>query len=182
MKAVAASGDAAAVARLKKDPNHNGALHTTCIATMIGGGHAPNALPQHVTANVNCRIFPGHQPEEIRQTLIKVIGDEGVKVSFTAAPEKAGPPPALTPEIMGPIEQLTSELFPGIPVLPAQSSGATDGRFLTAAGIPTYGVSGIFSDPDKTNAHGLDERMRVQSLMEGREFLHQLARIYSAGK
>jgi acetylornithine deacetylase/succinyl-diaminopimelate desuccinylase-like protein len=182
MKAVATTGDAAAVARLKKDPNHNGALHTTCVATMINGGHAPNALPQRVTANVNCRIFPGHAPEEIRQMLIGVIGDAGVKVSFQGEPENAGPPPTLTPDIMKPIEVLTSELFPGVAVVPAQSSGATDGRFLTPVGVPTYGVSGIFSDPATTNAHGLNERMRVQSLMEGREFLYRLIKMYAGGK
>ncbi len=181
MKAVAANGDAAAVTRVKKNPTLNGMLHTTCIPTMIDGGHALNALPQHVTANVNCRIFPGHSAEEIRQMLIKTIGDAGVKVSFQAEPEKSGAPPPLTPEIMGPIEKITSELFPGVPVVPAQASGGTDGRFLTPAGIPTYGVSGIFSDPETTRAHGLDERLRVQSLMEGREFLYQLTKMY-AGK
>lgn len=182
MKAVAATGDAAAIARLKQDPSLNGMLHTTCVATMINGGHAPNALPQRVTANVNCRIFPGRQPEEIRQTLIKAIGDSGVKVTFQSEPEKAGPPPKLTAQIMGPIEKLSSEMFPGVPVVPAQASGATDGRFLTAAGIPTYGVSGIFSDGATTNAHGLNERIRVQSVMEGREFLHRLTKLYAGGK
>src|SRR5690606_26743 len=123
----------------KKDPNLNGMLHTTCVATMIDGGHAPNALPQRVTANVNCRIFPGHAPEEIRQVLIQTIGDPGVKVTFQSEPEHAGPPPKLTPEIMGPIEKLSAGMFPGVPVVPAQASGATDGRFLTPVGIPTYG-------------------------------------------
>jgi len=179
MKAVAATGDAAAVERLKQDASINGMLHTTCVATMIDGGHALNALPQHVTANVNCRIFPGHQPEEIRQALIAAIGDPGVKVAFQAKPEKAGPPPQLTPDILGPIEKLTAEMFPGVPVVPVQSSGATDGRFLTAAGVPTYGVSGIFSDGATTNAHGLNERVPVKSLMEGREFLHRLTKLYA---
>src|SRR4030095_12453 len=105
--------------------------------------------------------------------LIKVIGDTGVKVSFESAPEKAGPPPKLTPEILGPIEKLTGDMFPGVPVVPAQASGATDGRFLTPVGVPTYGVSGMFSDGATTNAHGLNERIRVQSLMEGREFLYR---------
>jgi acetylornithine deacetylase/succinyl-diaminopimelate desuccinylase-like protein len=182
MKAVAATGDSAAVDRLKKDPSLNGTFHTTCVATMINGGHAPNALPQHVTANVNCRIFPGHAPEEIRQQLIQAIGDPGVKVAFQAPPEKAGPPPKLTPEIMRPVEKLTKDMYPDVPVVPAQSSGATDGRFLTAAGVPTYGVSGIFSDGATTNAHGLNERIRVQSLMEGREFLYRLAKMYTGGK
>jgi acetylornithine deacetylase/succinyl-diaminopimelate desuccinylase-like protein len=134
-----------------------------------------------VTANVNCRIFPGHQPEEIRQALIAAIGDAGVKVAFQSQPEKAGPPPTLTPDILSTVEKLTAEMFPGVPVVPVLSAGATDGRFLTAAGVPTYGVSGIFSDGATTNAHGLNERMRVQSLMEGREFLHRLAKLYAGG-
>ena len=180
MKA-AAGGDTGAIARLKRDPTLNGMLHTTCVATLINGGHAKNALPQHVTANVNCRIFPGHQAEEIRQTLIKVIGDPGVKVDFEAEPEKGGPPPPLTPAIMKPIETLTGELFPGVPVVPSQSSGATDGRFLTAAGIPTYGVSGIFSDPETSNAHGLNERIGVKPLLDGREFLFRLVKMYASG-
>ena len=182
MQAVAKSGDAAAAERLKKDPSINSMLHTTCIATEIQGGHAKNALPQHVSANVNCRIFPGHAPEEIRQTLIKVIGDAGVKVAFESPPEKAGPPPKLTPAILGPIEKLTADMFPGVPVVPAQASGATDGRFLTPVGIPTYGVSGMFSDGATTNAHGLNERIPVQSLLEGREFLHRLTKMYAGGK
>ena len=178
----AASGDAAAISRLKRDPSLNSMLHTTCIATLINGGHANNALPQRVTANVNCRIFPGHPPEEIRQRLIKVINDPGVKVTFESEPEKAGPPPKLTAEIMAPIEKLTADMFPGVPIVPAQASGATDGRFLTPIGIPTYGVSGIFSDGATTNAHGLNERIRVQSLLEGREFLHRLTKLYAGGK
>ncbi|MFL6577223.1 MAG: M20/M25/M40 family metallo-hydrolase [Povalibacter sp.] len=178
----AARGDAAAIARIKQDPTLNGMLHTTCVATMINGGHAPNALPQHVSANVNCRIFPGHAPEEIRQTLIATISDANVKVSFQSPPEKAGDPPPLTREILGPIEALTKDMYPGVPVVPAQSSGATDGRFLTPLGIPTYGVSGMFSDGATNNAHGLNERIRVQSLMEGREFLYRLVKMYAGGK
>lgn len=182
MKAAAATADAAAIARLKQDPSVNGSLHTTCVATQIDGGHAPNALPQHVSANVNCRIFPGHPPEEIRQALIAAIGDPAVKVAFQSEPEQPGPPPKLSTEILGPIEQLSKEMFPGVPVVPAQSSGATDGRFLTPVGVPTYGVSGIFSDGATTNAHGLNERIRVQSLLEGREFLYRLTKLYAGGK
>ncbi len=182
MKAAAQSQDPAAIARLEQDPTMNGMLHTTCVATMIDGGHAPNALPQHVSANVNCRIFPGHAPEEVRQTLIKVIGDENVKVSFQAPPETPGAPPQLTKQVMAPIEALTRDMFPGVPVLPTQASGATDGRFLTPIGIPTYGVSGMFSDGATTNAHGLNERIRVQSLMEGREFLYRLTKMYADGR
>jgi len=104
-----------------------------------------------------------------------------VKIDFEAEPEKGGPPPPLTPAIMKPIETLTGELFPGVPVLPTQSSGATDGRFLTAAGIPTYGVSGIFSDPETSNAHGLNERIGVKPLLDGREFLFRLVKMYASG-
>ncbi len=182
MKAVAANGDAAAATRLKKDPNLDGILHTTCVATMINGGDAENALPQHVTTTVNCRIFPGHSSEEIRQTLTRTISDAGVKMTFQGEPEKAAPPPMLTADIMGPIEKLTGELFPGVPVVPAQSSGTNDGRFLTAAGVPTYGVSGMFLDLAETNAHGLNECIRVRSLMEGREFLYRLTKMYAGGK
>lgn len=178
----AAKGDAQAIERLSQDPSINGMLRTTCVATMIEGGHAPNALPQNVTANVNCRIFPGHPAEEIRQQLIQVIGEEKVKVAFQAEPEQAGPPPPLTPAIMGPIEKLTAQMFPGVPVVPAQASGGTDGRFLTPAGIPTYGVSGIFSDGATVNAHGLNERIPVQSVLEGREFLHRLTKAYAGGR
>ena len=178
----AAKEDPDAIERIKNDPSLNGMLHTTCVATMINGGHAPNALPQHVSANLNCRIFPGHAPEEIRQQLVRVIDDSNVKVSFRSPPEKAGAPPPLTREIMGPIETLTKDMFPGVPVVPAQASGATDGRFLTPVGIPTYGVSGIFSDGATTNAHGLDERLRLQSLLEGREFLYRLVKMYAGGR
>jgi acetylornithine deacetylase/succinyl-diaminopimelate desuccinylase-like protein len=181
MKA-AATGDADAVARLKKDPSLNSMLHTTCVATTIDGGHALNALPQRVSANINCRIFPGRAPEQIRQALIAAIADPNVKVTFQSEPEKAGPSPELTPRIMRPIEQLSRDMFPGVPVVPSQSSGATDGRFLTAAGIPTYGVSGVFADGETTNAHGLNERVLVQSVMEGREFLYRLTKMYAGAR
>lgn len=125
-----------------------------------------------------------HRRSEIRQQLIGAINDAGVKVSFQAPPEQASPPPPLTAQILGPIEKLTKEMFPGVPVLPAQASGGTDGRFMTPGGTPTYGVSGIFSDgaSTSTNAHGLNERIRVQSLIEGREFLHRLVQMYAGGK
>src|SRR5436190_4991653 len=172
----AVAGDAAAIERLEKDPTLNGSLRTTCVATQLQGGHAPNALPQHVTANVNCRIFPGHAPEEIRQTLIQIVANANVKVAFESEPEKPGLPPKLTEEILGSVEGLTEDMFPGVPVIPIQAAGATDGRFLTPAGIPTYGISGLFADPETTRAHGLNERVPVQSLLESREFLYRLTK------
>ena len=152
------------------------------MATQIQGGHAPNALPQRATANVNCRIFPGHQQEEIRQALIAAIDDPGVKVEFQATPETPGAPPPLSREVMGPIEALSRDMFPGVAVIPTMCAGATDGRFLTPAGIPTYGVSGMLSDGATSNAHGLNERIRVQTLIEGREFLYRLTKVYAGGK
>ncbi|HEU5136174.1 MAG TPA: M20/M25/M40 family metallo-hydrolase [Steroidobacteraceae bacterium] len=182
MIAAAKSGDAAAIERLKKDPSTNAILRTNCVATQLAAGHAPNALPQRATANVNCRMFPGRSAEEIRQELIAAIADPGVSVEFQAPPEKPGVSPPLSREVMGPIEALTRDMFPGVAVIPTISSGATDGRFLTPAGIPTYGVSGMLSDGATSNAHGLNERIRVQTLMEGREFLYRLTRLYAGGK
>jgi acetylornithine deacetylase/succinyl-diaminopimelate desuccinylase-like protein len=169
----------AALARLLDDPSYNSILHTTCVATMLNAGHAPNGLPQRATANVNCRIFPGHTQEAIRQTLIGVVADPGISVTFVDPPEKVSPPPPLTSAILEPIETISERMWPGVPVVPTMAAGATDGRFLTPDGIPTYGVSGLFADPATTNAHGLNERMRVQSLYEGRNFLDRLIRAYA---
>ncbi len=182
MKAAASGEDANAIRRLRQNPGYNAILHTTCVATQLNAGHAPNALPQRATANVNCRIFPGHTQEEIRKQIEAAIGDKNVKVTLQADPETPSPAPPLTPEIMGPIERLTQQMWPGVPVVPAMAAGATDGRFLTPIGIPTYGVSGIFSDPNTTNAHGLNERVGVKQLLEGRVFLYRLAKEYAGGK
>jgi len=178
----AAHGDTAAIERLKKDPSSNAILRTNCVATQISGGHAPNALPQRASANVNCRIFPGHSQDEIRQELSRVIDDPKVTLEFQSPPEKVGAPPILSREVMAPIEKLTADMYPGVAVVPTISSGATDGRFLTPAGIPTYGVSGMLGDGATSNAHGLNERIRVQTLMEGREFLYRLTKLYAGGK
>jgi len=182
MIAAAKSSDEAAIKRLLKDPSMNAILRTNCVATQLAGGHAPNALPQRATANVNCRIFPGHDPAKIRDELIAAIGDPGVKVEFQSPPETPGAPPPLSREVMGPIESLSKEMFPGVAVIPTMSAGATDGRFFTPAGIPTYGVSGMLSDGATSNAHGLNERIRVQTLIEGREFLYRLTKAYAGGR
>jgi acetylornithine deacetylase/succinyl-diaminopimelate desuccinylase-like protein len=182
MRDAADGENAAAIRRLTANPSYNATFRTTCVATMLTAGHAPNALPQRATANVNCRIFPGHTQQEIQQKLQAAIGDEKVKVTLKNPPETPGAPPRLTPEILGPIEKLTEQMWPGIPVIPAMATGATDGRFLTPAGIPTYGVSGIFADGETTNAHGLNERVGVKQLMEGRIFLYQLVKIYAGAQ
>lgn len=173
--------DKGALSRVTRNATYNSILHTTCVATMLDAGHAPNALPQRAGANVNCRIFPGHTQEEIRLALEKIVADAEVKVSFVDPPESTSPPPPLTPEILGPIETLTEQMWPGIPVLPSMIAGGTDGRFLTPAGIPTYGVSGLFSQSGESNAHGLNEKVRVQSLYRSREFLDRLVRLYAGG-
>jgi len=171
-----------ALARVTGNPSFNAMLRTTCVATMLEAGHAPNALPQRATANVNCRIFPGRSQEEIRVELERVVADPEVKVSFVDPPETTSAPPPLTAAIVDPIEEVSQEMWPGVPVLPFMQAGGTDGRFLTPAGIPTYGVSGLFVQPEKVYAHGLNERVPVESLYESREFLDRLVKRYAGGE
>ena len=165
-----------------KDPSWNATLRTTCVATMLDAGHATNALPQRARANVNCRIFPGVSAETIRAKLEELIADPAVKIS---SPETRGPtasPPPLSPEVMAPIEKLTAEFWPGVPVLPILQAGATDGEFTNAVGIPTFGFEPVFMGPDLGNIHGLNEYVGVKSLLEGREFLYHLVKIYADQK
>jgi acetylornithine deacetylase/succinyl-diaminopimelate desuccinylase-like protein len=169
--------DQAALRRLMQDPSYNAVLHTTCVATQMQGGHAPNALPQRATITLSCRVMQGTTAEQVKETLEKAIGDEQVKVTIVRRRDGSSAPP-LTDEIMGPVKKMAAKLWPGVPVAPLMSAGATDGRFLMNAGIPTYGMSGMFSKPDETNAHGLNEKRRVQSLYEGREFLEGIVRAY----
>lgn len=179
-KLVADPTDAAAIAKVTEDPTWNGMLHTTCVATILDAGHATNALPQRARANVNCRIYPGEPIESVRQALEKAAADSEVKVSIL---ETRGPPsvvPPLTREIMGPIEKVSARFYPNVPVIPLLQPGATDGQFLSTSGIPTYGVNGLFMDPDLGFIHGLNERVRVQSLYDGRDFLYELVKIYAA--
>ena len=162
------------------DPAWNAILHTTCVATMVNAGHAPNALPQRARANVNCRILPGHDAAEVKAELERVIADPGVVVSLAGEPDPVSPPPPLTPAILDPITAIAARMWPGVPVVPSMSPGATDGRFTNAAGIPTYGVTGLFADPDGGGVHGLNERIRIRSLYEGRDFLYDLVKAYAA--
>jgi acetylornithine deacetylase/succinyl-diaminopimelate desuccinylase-like protein len=169
--------DQAALERLMKDPSYNAVVHTTCAATQIEGGHAPNALPQRARVMLSCRVMQGTTPEQVKETLEKTIDDEQVKVAIVRRRDGSSAPP-LTDEIMGPVKKMAAKLWPGVPVAPLMSAGATDGRFLMNAGIPTYGMSGMFAKPDETNAHGLNEKRRVKSLYEGREFLEGVVRAY----
>jgi acetylornithine deacetylase/succinyl-diaminopimelate desuccinylase-like protein len=180
MAAVARNpADQEALARLSRDPFTNGLIRTTCIATMQSAGHASNALPQRATALVDCRIKPGVAIADVQKTLERVIADPGVKVTLWGEPGTASPPPPLTAAILDPVKQVADKLWPGIPVVPTQMSGADDGRYLNAAGIMTYGISGLFRNPDGDGSHGLNERMPVRSLYEGRDFLHEVVKLYA---
>jgi acetylornithine deacetylase/succinyl-diaminopimelate desuccinylase-like protein len=165
-----------------RDPGWNATLRTTCVATMLDAGHATNALPQRARANVNCRIFPGVSAEAVRARLAELVADPDVKVETqeTRGPVSTSPP--LTPALLEPIEKLTAQFWPGVPVLPILQAGATDGEFTNGVGIPTYGVEPVFLGPDVGHIHGLNEYVGVKSLLEGREFLYRLVRIYAERK
>ena len=182
MAAFAANpSDAAAAATIAAaNPGWNGILHTTCVATLLEGGHATNALPQRARANVNCRIFPGTSVEQVRQELEKVVADPQVKITTLETRSEIAPPPPLTERVVGPAKKIAAEMFPGVPFVPVMAAGGTDGAFLTPAGIPTYGLTGFFSTAEGSGAHGLNERMRVKSLMDGRTYLYRLVKAYTS--
>ncbi len=174
--------DAAAVARLSQDAIDNSTTHTTCVATRLNAGHANNALPQRAEANVNCRIAPGQSAEDIRQELIKVFADAKIKVRYVdnfgnisdSAPDrKSLPPPPLRRDVFGPLEKITAEMWPGIPVIPEMATGASDGIYTMSAGLPTYGISGIAIDRDDIRAHGKDERVGIESYYKGVDFYYR---------
>jgi len=179
MVALAANpADKAAEAIVNREKDLHSILRTTCVATMVSAGHALNALPQRATANVNCRIFPTHTSEQTRATLVAAIADPAVKVTFRETGKPIAKVPPLDPKVIGPMETLSAKYFPGVPVIPSMSTGATDGVYLGAAGIPTYGVPGIWGNPDGNGAHGLNERMEVRSLLVGREYLYDLVKAF----
>ncbi|MEZ5971503.1 MAG: M20/M25/M40 family metallo-hydrolase [Hyphomonadaceae bacterium] len=170
--------DAAAAAALARDPSYNAIMRTTCVATQLEAGHAANALPQRAVATLSCRVLQGHTPEEVQAALQAAIGDPQVQVDIVRRRD-GSTPPRLTRQIMGPIESTAARMWPNVPIIPTMTPGATDGRFLINAGIPTYGMSGMFSAPGESNAHGLNEKIRVQSLYEGRDFLESIVRAYA---
>ena len=177
MMALAANpADKVAETLVNTDKGYHSLLRTTCVATLIDGGHALNALPQKVTANVNCRMFPGRSIDETKAALAAAIGNPGIAI----APKKEDKPvakvPPLNPAIIGPMEKLLARYFPGVPLIPAMSTGATDAVYTGGAGIPTYGVPGAWNDPDGNGTHGLNERMEVKSLYAGRDYLFDLVK------
>jgi acetylornithine deacetylase/succinyl-diaminopimelate desuccinylase-like protein len=189
LKAVAKQlPDNAAVQRLSAYPYYNSLLHTTCVATMLSGGHAPNALPQTARANVNCRIFPGEDPQEILHTLEGLANDPKVRVSIVPqlaadgkpVPVLAVPPSPLLPEVTQAMKKTLARTWPGVPLVATMSTGATDGKYTRIAGIPTYGISCMFFEMNDSRAHGKDERVGVQDFYDGVEFNYQLIRELSS--
>jgi len=171
------------VDRLSKDPIDNSTMHTTCVATRLSGGHANNALPQTAQANVNCRILPGHPPEQIRQELEKVFADPKVEVQTVgnAANRVSYAPPPLRPEVINSLEKVTAEMWPGTPVVPSMSTGASDGVYTNAAGLPTYAISGESLERSDIRAHGKDERVPVTSFDRAVEFYYRFLKLVTAG-
>lgn len=175
----------AAAARLSEEPSFNSNFRTTCVATRLSGGHANNALPQTAQAIVNCRIFPGHSPEEVRQDLIKLFNDpkldikyvsDGGVVSDTAPERKAIKPPPPNPQVMGPLTKITHEIWPSVVVTPIMEDGASDSIYFAWAGIPTYGYSAIALERDDVRAHGQDERLPIDSFWKSIDFFYSFSK------
>ena len=181
MRAVLASPpDEAAAARLwAVDPQWNAMLRTTCIVSEIGGGHAPNALPQHVQATVNCRILPGTPVADVQAQIARIVADDAIRISTKGEGGVQSPIPPLTEAILGPARTVAERIWPGVTIVPAMLPGYTDGKYLNPAGIPTFGLSGLFEDAEGNYIHGLNERMRVKALMDGRRFLHEVVKLYA---
>jgi acetylornithine deacetylase/succinyl-diaminopimelate desuccinylase-like protein len=175
MRALAATpADMAAAERLAKQPSYNAILRTTCVPTLLQGGHAENALPQLARAVVNCRMLPDDTADNVMQTLVREIGDKEIAVT-PVAQARPGPASPLSPALMRALDRITSAMWPGVPVVPVMGTGATDGKWFRMAGIATYGV-GAFEDVDDSRAHGRDERLGVRQFYEEREFLYRLIR------
>ncbi|HOB13596.1 MAG TPA: M20/M25/M40 family metallo-hydrolase [Novosphingobium sp.] len=172
--------DKEAEAIVSRDRSMNSMLRTTCVATLVDGGHALNALPQKVTANVNCRMFPGRTADETQAALEQAIGNPAIAVEQRVKGKPIAKQPPLDPRIIGPMEQLAARHFPGVPVIPTMSTGATDGLFLSAVGIPVYGIPGLWRDPDGNGTHGLNERIAVRSLYDGRDYIFDLIKALSS--
>ncbi|HEX8720290.1 MAG TPA: M20/M25/M40 family metallo-hydrolase [Pyrinomonadaceae bacterium] len=189
--------DAAAAVRLSETAVYNSTMRTTCVATRVEAGHANNALPQTARANVNCRILPQESPADVQAALVRVLGDPKISVQMpvpsrarqegqeASAAAAAARPPAgrqsspLDPHIMGEVERVTAELWPGVPVVPMMGTGATDSQPFRQSGTPMYGVSGLFTDIDDVRTHGKDERIAARRLYEGQEFLYRLVKSLS---
>ena len=172
--------DTGAAARIARDdPRLNSMLRTTCVAVTLHAGEAESALPRRATAVLDCHIVPGESVAVTQKTLERVLADPKVRISAVGDPGLPSPPPQISDKIISPAQQVAGKMWPGVPLIPYQVNGADDGRFLTPAGIPTYGLSGLFRDADGDGAHGLNERIRVRSLYEGRDFLYAVVKLYA---
>jgi acetylornithine deacetylase/succinyl-diaminopimelate desuccinylase-like protein len=178
MRALARRADPRAAARFSATPAGNALLRTTCVATRLFGGHADNALPQVARATVNCRMLPDHSPDSVEATLRRVLADTAIALTRINQP-RPSPPSPLREDVMRPVERLAGEMWQGVTVVPEMSMGATDGLFTRNAGIPTYGVSAIFDDPNDVRAHGRDERVGVKAFHDAAEFWYRLVRALS---
>jgi len=181
--------DQAAISRLDDIPKYHATMRTTCVATRLDAGHANNALPQTARAVVNCRILPGHDREEIRCKLVEILADPQIAVRYIdpagqildAAPSEPTPPKVtLRPDVMVPLAKVSKEMWPGAPVIPTMATGASDGILTEAAGMPTYGISGVAIDSDDIRYHGRDERVRVESFYDGLEFCYRFLKLLTS--
>ena len=172
---LAGSSDPQALAPLSERAPYNAQIRTTCVATLLEAGHAENALPQTARATANCRIMPDEPVADVERTLLRVIDDPKIAV-IPIGQAVLSPPSPLNPELMTAVERLTAQMWPGVPVIPTMSAGYTDSRWLRNAGIPAYGVSGLFSDPGRNGVHGLNEQIGVKELYAGKEFLYRLVK------
>jgi acetylornithine deacetylase/succinyl-diaminopimelate desuccinylase-like protein len=176
MRMVGETGDTTAMRRLSTgSPWFNSVLRTTCVATRLEGGHANNALPQLAAANVNCRMLPDERPEDVVETIRRVVADTAVQATMASEP-RPSPPSPLVPEVLEPVDSITAAMWPGAAVIPSMETGATDGLYFRNAGIPVYGVSGVPLEVDDIRAHGKDERIRVEAFYQGLEFTYRLVR------
>ena len=175
--------DPAALARLSAIPYYNARMRTTCVATRLEGGHANNALPGMARANVNCRIMPGHSPDEIQAVLVKVLDNPKIEVTHGKGLASSGvpnPPSPLRPDLMSALQKVANQMWPGVPIVPVMDPGASDGAISRAAALPTYGLPGLFMDVDDDRSHGRDERIRVASFYEGVDFYYRLIKTLSS--
>jgi acetylornithine deacetylase/succinyl-diaminopimelate desuccinylase-like protein len=171
-----------ALARLAAMPFYNGITHITCVATRLDAGHANNALPQTAKAIVNCRILPGHTSDEVRATLAKVLDDPQISVTpiVGLGNGRSNAPSPLRPDLMSALEKVSAQMWPGVPVVPVMETGASDGAYTRAAGMPTYGVSGVWMDVNDDRSHGRDERILVSSFYEGVDFYYRFVKALSS--
>ena len=177
---LAGSTDTQTLMPLTNRPDYNAVMRTTCVATLLEAGHAENALPQTARATVNCRILPDQPVAEVERTLVQVIADDRVKIT-PKGQSVLSPPSPINPELMHAVETLAGEMWPGVPVIPTMSGGYTDSRWLRNAGIPSYGVSGLFTDPTRSGVHGLNEQVGVKELYDSKAFLYRLVKELAGG-